>query len=344
MSLLQQLQESAGVHFGPNAQLIDPRSRLRMTANGLACDAQPSLVTTSSAGIPAYLSTFIDPKLIDVLVSPMKAAKIVGQEVRKGDWLMDSATFTAIESTGETSSYDDFSNNGVAGINLNFPTRQSYHYQVVTQWGERQLEQAGLAKVDLASRLNISSVLNLNKFQNASYFFGIDGLQNYGLLNDPSLSAAITPTTKNAGGTTWAVATALEVLADVSKLFKQLQVQAGGVVDLASEMVLAMSPTAQAAGLTKLTDFGISVSDMLAKIYPNLRVETAVEYASDAGELVQLIAQAGDGQPTVDVAFTEKLRTHPIILSESSFKQKKTQGTWGAIIYRPFLIAQMLGV
>lgn len=344
MDFLQQLQESAGVYFGPSAQLRAKNAKLRMTHNGLACDAQPSLVTTSSAGIPAYLSNFIDPKLIEVLVSPMKAAEVAGQEVRKGDWLMDSATFTAIESTGETASYDDFGTGGTAGVNLNFPVRQSYHYQVITQWGERQLEQAGLAKVDLASRLNISSILNLNKFQNSSYFYGIDGLQNYGLLNDPSLPAAITPTTKTAGGTTWAVATSNEVLADIAKLFKRLQQQAGGVVELDSQMTLAMSPTAQADGFTKVTDFGVSVAEKVAKIYPNLRVVTAVEYSTDSGELIQLIAQAGDGQPTVDVAFTEKLRAHPIILKESSFTQKKTQGTWGAIIYRPFLVAQMLGV
>jgi hypothetical protein len=45
----------------------------------------------------------------------------------------------------------------------------------------------------------------------------------------------------------------------------------------------------------------------------------------------------------VDVAFTEKLRAHPVKVELSSFKQKKSQGTWGAIIYRPILIASMLG-
>lgn len=344
MSLLQQLEESAGVYFGPNAQLRADGARLRMTANGLACDAQPSLVTTSSAGIPAFLSTIVDPKVIEILLAPMKAVEVIGQEVRKGDWTTDTATFIAVESTGEVASYDDNGTGGVSGVNINFPTRQSFHYQVVTQWGERQLEQAGLAKLDLASRLNIASILNLNKFQNSSYFYGIDGLQNYGLLNDPALSASIVPTTKVAGGTTWDVATAQEVLNDIAKLFKRLQSQAGGVVALDSQMTLAMSPTAQAAGMTKVSDFNVSVPDQLKKLYPNLRMVTAVEYVSDAGQMVQLIGKASDGQPTADAAFTEKLRTHPIVIDLSAFKQKKSQGTWGAVIYQPFLIASMLGV
>jgi hypothetical protein len=96
----------------------------------MAQDAQPALITTSNSGIPAFLSTYIDPKLIEILVAPMKAAEIVGEEIKKGDWTTETAMFPVVESTGETSSYGDYSNNGVAGANTNFPQRQSYHYQV----------------------------------------------------------------------------------------------------------------------------------------------------------------------------------------------------------------------
>ena len=102
----------------------------------------------------------------------------------------------------------------------------------MTEWGERELERAGLARIDWANRVNIASALTLNKYQNKTYFFGVSGLQNYGLLNDPSLSAAISPTTKAAGGTGWANATANEVLNDVAKLFQQLQSQANGLLSL----------------------------------------------------------------------------------------------------------------
>ena len=33
-----------------------------------------------------------------------------------------------------------------------------------------------------------------------------------------------------------------------------------------------------------------------------------------------------------------------MVVEMSAFKQKMSQGTWGAIIYRPYLVAQMLGV
>lgn len=349
-AVLLALQQKSGIHFmgQPNADFQKKNTNGDGLSVDLAMDAQPQLVTLSNSGIPAFLSTFVDPKLIEVLVAPMKAAEIAGSEIKKGDWTTKTAMFLVTESTGETSSYGDFSENGQAGVNVNFPQRQSYHYQVMTQWGELQMETAGLARIDWANRQNIASVLTLNKFQNKSYFFGITGLENYGLLNDPELPAAITPGIKANGGTAWFVngkpnATMLEVLADIQALFYQLQSQANGNVELDTKMTLAMSPVSEVA-LTFSTQYGTSLEDLLKKNFPNMTVKTAPEYATASGEFVQLIADEIEGQRTLDVAFTEKLRAHPVIMKPSSFVQKKSQGTWGAIIYRPIFVASMLGV
>lgn len=66
----------------------------------LAMDAQPTMVTTGSAGIPAYFTNYVDPELIRILVTPMKAAQIIG-EVKKGDWTTLTAQFPVVESAGE---------------------------------------------------------------------------------------------------------------------------------------------------------------------------------------------------------------------------------------------------
>jgi hypothetical protein len=339
-------QKLAGIVFmgQPNIDFLS-----KSGDNVLAMDAQPQAVTQSNSGIPAFLSTFIDPKIIDILVAPMKATEIVGAETKKGDWVMETALFPVSEATGETSAYGDYSENGQAGSNTNYVNRQSFHYQVFTQWGERELEKAGLGKIDWASRLNLASVQVLNKFQNKSYFFGVAGLENYGLLNDPSLPASITPTIKAAGGTAWLNsnlqpnAQALEVVADVQTLFAQLQNQTFGLVELDSDMTLAMSPVSEVA-MTFTNQFNNPVADLLKKIFPNLKIKNAPEYATASGNLVQLIVDTVEGQRTAETAFTEKLRAHPIVIGSSNFKQKKSQGTWGTIIYRPIFIASMIGV
>ncbi|MDJ6358076.1 DUF2184 domain-containing protein [Salmonella enterica] len=309
----------------------------------MAMDAQPTMVTANNSGIPAYFTNYVDPELIRVLVTPMKAAEIIG-EVKKGDWTTLTAQFPIVESTGETSSYGDFNNNGMTAANVNWVPRQSYHYQTHTRWGERELDMYGAARIGYAAELNVASALVLNKFQNKSYFFGIDGLMNYGLLNDPSLTVSITPNATGTGGAvTWASKDGQAVYDDIVKLYGQLVSQTKGLIERTDSMTLAMSPSAE-VNLTKTNMYNVNVSDLLKKNFPNLRVETAVEYSTDAGDLVQLIADRLGEQDTAYAAFTEKMRAHAVVVEESSWKQKKSGGTWGAIIRQPLGIASMIGV
>lgn len=309
----------------------------------LAMDAQPTMVTTGSSGIPAYFTNYVDPELIRVLVTPMKAAEIIG-EVKKGDWTTLTAQFPIVESAGETSSYGDYNHNGMTAANVNWVARQSYHYQTHTRWGERELAMYGEARIGYAAELNVASALVLNKFQNKSYFYGIAGLQNFGLLNDPSLTAPITPNATGTGsGITWSTKDGQAVYDDTAKLYGQLVSQTKGLIERDSPMTLAMSPTAEVA-LTKTNMYNVNVSDLLKKNFPNLTIKTAVEYSTPAGEMVQLIADRLGEQDTAYAAFTEKMRAHAVVTEESSWKQKKSGGTWGAIIRQPLAIASMLGV
>jgi len=310
--------------------------------NRLAMDALPGLITTSNSGIPAFLTTFIDPKVIEILTTPNRGAEILGEN-KKGDWTTTSALFPVAESAGEVSSYGDYANNGEVTANINWPSRQSYHYQTVTQWGERQLAMMGVAQIDWASRLNIASARIMDKFQNKTYFFGVSGLANYGLLNDPNLSAPVTPITKAAGGFTWAVATANEIFEDIKKLYGVLVTQSGGNINMRSSMKLCLSPLKE-ADLAKLSAFNVSVADALKKTYPNMEVMSAVEYSTTAGEFVQLIVSDIEGQDVGYCAFTEKMRAHGVVKEMSAFKQKKSGGSWGAIITAPMGISSMLGI
>ncbi|WP_346827291.1 DUF2184 domain-containing protein [Serratia inhibens] len=310
----------------------------------LAMDAQPTMVTATNSGIPAYFTNYVDPDLIRVLVTPMKAAQIYG-EVKKGDWTTLTAQFPIVESTGEVSSYGDYNNNGMVSANVNWVPRQSYHYQTHTRWGERELDMYGAARIGYAAELNVASALVLNKFQNKSYFYGIAGLQNYGALNDPNLQPSVTPAaTGTSGGITWDTKDGQAVYDDIAgRLWKQLVAQTKGLVERTDRIKLGMSPTAE-VNLTKTNMYNVNVSDLLKKNFPNLTIETAVEYSTTAGEIVQMVAERLGEQDTTYAAFTEKMRAHAVVTEESSWKQKKSGGTWGTIIRQPLAIATMLGV
>jgi hypothetical protein len=347
------LQE-LGIDFSATAQsyIAEPwRNNIE-----LALDAQPALQTSSNAAIPQFLTTLVDPAVIEILFSPVKAATIFG-EVRKGTWVDETALFPVVEHTGDVSSYDDFVSNGRSNANTNWPARQSYLFQTVKEYGERELERAGRGRVNWAAELDKSAANNMMRFANKTYFFGVSGLQNYGLLNDPALGAALTPATKAAGGVAWfngtaPTATANEVYNDLLAIFEQLVNQTAGLVDRESRLVLALAPSpAVALGFTNA--FGLVVRNMLKEEFPNLRIETAVQYGAittanpqgnAAGNLVQLHAESAEGQEVGYCAFNEKMRTHPVIRDLSSFKQKVTGGTWGSVIRMPILFASMVGV
>src|ERR1035437_9870800 len=56
----------------------------------LAMDAQPGLTTDPNSGVPAMLTTMVDPQIFRVLFSPNQAAIILGEQ-KKGDWLTKTA-------------------------------------------------------------------------------------------------------------------------------------------------------------------------------------------------------------------------------------------------------------
>jgi hypothetical protein len=112
-----------------------------------------------------------------------------------------------------------------------------------------------------------------------------------------------------------------------------------------------MSPQLQVA-LTFTNTYGVTVRKMLETSYPKMRFETAVQFGAlsatnpqgfAAGNMVYLVAENVGGQDTGYCAFTEKLRNHRIVMDMSSFKQKSTQGTFGAVIRQPFAISNMVG-
>ena len=108
-------------------------------------------------------------------------------------------------------------------------------------------------------------------------------------------------------------------------------------------MILAIAPQVE-VNLTKSTQYNVQVKHLIKEGFPNLRVVVAPEYATAAGNLVQLIVPSVLGQETLMAAYGDKMRAFPIFRDLSSFRQKFSAGTWGCIIKQPFAIAQMLGV
>jgi hypothetical protein len=337
------LESDWGIHLMATDWLPEDRA-----AAIQAMDAQPGLVTVGSAGIPAMMTTYVDPEVVRVLQAPNQGADILGEQ-KTGDWTTTTAMFPVVENTGTVSAYSDRNVNGRSDANATFPQRQSFHFQTMIGVGDREAAMAGAARLNWIQEKQVSAAKTLDKFMDYIYHNGVSGLQNYGLLNDPALPAALTPSTKVAGGVTWNTATgapnaqAMEIYNDIQTLATNLFINSKGIITAKTRMTLAMAPQSEGA-LLATNQFGYSVYDLIKKAYPNMTTKTSARYATAGGNLVQLIADEFDGAKTGYCAFTEKLRDHPVVRQASSWEQKKTSGAWGAIIRYPIAIAQMLGV
>ncbi|KVV57935.1 hypothetical protein WT27_23685 [Burkholderia territorii] len=334
---LNQLTEY-GIHLPHGAELLTPEVKAKLVA---AMDAAGPLVTQPNNGIPQMLTNYFDPRVIEVLVAPMNA-ELLYPVVQKGDWTDATATFMSVESTGETATYGDYSENGQSSHNANFPQRQNYGFQTNTQWGDKQLAVAAKARLDYAARQQTASALILRKKENAIFLFGVAGLQNYGLTNDPALSAPVAPGT-GAGGTTWAVKTSDEIYADFVTLWGNLIAAGNGLINTKSVVKVGI-PNIVEQNLTKQNSYGQVLKDRLKLAYPNMTIETIPEFATASGNLVQMIAQNVEGQPTGELAYAERLRAHGVVRHSSSFAEKKSGHAYGAVLYYPNFIQQMLGV
>lgn len=301
-----------------------------------AANLNPLQITASNGGVPAFLTTWIDPRAIDILLAPMAAAKILG-EVKKGDWATTTAMFRTVEPGGQVATYGDWSPNGMSTSNTNYPSRESYTFQTWIEYGDRELAMAGEGYIDLAGDKQYASALVMAKAMNRIYLYGVAGLKNYGLTNDPSLTAPVAATVN------YATASPEDIANDFVRQVAQLVAQSNGIITGNEAMVWASAPSAL-VNLDRTNSFGLSARKKIAETYPNIEFVAVPEYDTAAGRLAQLWVKELDGRPTGELGFTEKERSHAVERYSSNTRQKKSGGSWGAIIYRPFAVGQTLGI
>jgi hypothetical protein len=310
--------------------------------------AQPGLLTTPNAGVPAWFTTFVDPEIVRILQTPNKGAEILGER-QLGTWTDQTVYISVVENTGYVNSYGDFSRAGVSDINQDWEQRQEYKFQTGIEYGDLEVERAGLLRLNLVGEKQQAAVKALDKFMDLTYHFGVSGLQNYGLLNDPGLAAPINPTTKAGGNANkWIAAgtvnaLASEIYADIQALFNPLSANSGGRITTDSKFRLVY-PNIVAGALTAVNSFGITIKAFIKESFPNVEYVVDPRYATAAGNVVQLIATEYDGNSTGYCAFNNKFREFPAIRAAKSWTQEYAAGTYGAIIKYPLAISQMLGV
>lgn len=307
----------------------------------LANDA--AMVTAANSGVPVEFTSYIDPMVIPILTATRGAREIFG-EAKKGDWTTSYARFQTSEITGEVEAYTDYGQGGASDVNPTFPVRTQYIYQTNIRYGDREVDVASRARLQLAADKQRAAATVIDIASNKFALYGVAGLEIYGLLNDPNLPAAVSPLPNADTKTLWAEKSTKEIYEDVLHLFGKMADRGAGHIDANTELVLATSPATQVQ-LGKATDFNISARQMLETYFPKIRFVAFPELATaTSGTSILLVAPTIEELPTAQIGFSEKFRAMRLIPESSSFHQKFVGSSYGTIIYRPFAIGTMTGV
>lgn len=306
----------------------------------LAYDA--AMVPEPNSGVPVEFTSYLDPRVIEILTGPRNSREIFA-EVKKGDWTTSYARFEVDEITGAVEAYTDYGNAGMADVNPTYPVRQQYVFQTNIRYGDRELDYAAKARLQLAARKQRAAATTIDIAQNKYNLLGVEDMEIYGLLNEPNRPAAITPGTGKGSNNTWKLKTTKEIYADYLLLFQNLAKNSLGHIRNDSDLILVTSPSA-AVELGKATDFNVSVMDMIKRYTPNIKFAQLPELENSSSSTALLICRSINGEPTGEFGFSEKMRAMRLVPETSSFKQKFVGTSYGCILYRPFAVATMTGV
>lgn len=343
MDELLKLALRAGIIPRPGTTGVMNDRTMAKIRQALANDAEPTLAPNNS--IPQYLLNVFNPEIIKVMLAPLTAELIFGA-VKRGTWESETTTFIMSELFGDIDTYGDFSHDGAVDADYNFPHRQAYRFQTTMRLGDLESAQWGEAKINALADKELAMAEIMKRAHNRIWFYGVEGLENFGLLNNPEAADSIQPLP--AGGTVgnpteWPEKSALDLFHDIKALKGALNRQSFGNIPDNAELKLVYS-TNRAEEFLKTNEFGISVVDRLKKAFPRMDFIESPEYSTAAGEIIQLIAPSLNGRRTGDLGYAEMLRSHGVVRAKSSIEEKKSASNWGAVIYYPMAIATMVGI
>lgn len=313
-----------------------------MTPEAAARIAQDAdLVTTPNNGVPAWMTQYTSPKLIKILTAK-RAAEEIFNPVRYGGYGTTVAAFPVVESTGQIDEYSDMGNGGSADFNPNWPQREAYYFQTIATWGDKETATMSMGNINAASQKQEAAALTIKIAHNNIWFNGVSKLANYGILNDPALNAAIAPTT-GVGGIEWPQKATVEIYDDILALFTELNRTSGGLLTMEDSLELTIS-NIRAPALGKATDFNVSVKAMIKEGFPNMKIITAPQMSTGAGELAMLTAPTVEGQTTGELGYVELMKAHGVVRGLSSLQEKYSAANFGAVIYNGSAVATMQGI
>ena len=333
-----------GIGMTPNAA--------RQLSAGIGMDTIQQPVSATSIGTHVQFLQSLLPGMVRIVTAARKADDAIGYSIM-GAWEDAQIVQQQIELAGGATPYSDAASIPFAQWNNEFLVRTVVRFELGLR--VEALEEAVSARIRVNSgEMKRESIAqNLEIERNAVAFYGFNSGNNltYGLLNDPLLPAYVTVANPGAG-TTWAVKTFDQIQADILTWLQGLRTGSAENVDPGKTPLCMLLPTTARDYLSKTTSVGgISVQDWLNKTYPNIRVESCVQFngANGGSNVAYLFAETVDGSGTDDQrTFLQpvqaKLQLLGVERGSKYYIEDYSNATAGVMTKRPYAVYRASGI
>lgn len=338
---MNNLKEKMKTMDGKKA-IIDELNRKGIFNSIKTQDGGPAGITPSNVFMPAGILTKISADLVKVVTRKRTADEIIGNRKKLGMWEQNDVLVRNLEQLGETKPYTDKDNAPVVSLNPQFIYAGHYRFSVKAQPGDLESAQMALANISNEAEQYAAALETLAIEFNNTAFFGsnkADGAYKvYGILNNPSLDAY-----KTASSTT-ANTTFETFFKDVRDLIQDVISKARGHASSDSNITIGIA-NSRALNFSLVNQYGQTVEEVLKKTFHNLKIVNSPELDKAYNEQDVMICRfenpdVANVAETAVLGFSEIALASPVVRYETYTSQKFSAGSFGTIVYKPYMIAR----
>ena len=298
-----------------------------------------------NGNLPAYFTTIYSNKFIYNVQKAMRLTDVT-EDWQIGMWGLTDVKIPTEAPNGQPKVYADASPAGNSSVNYNWVPREFIYSQQMVTVGDMELARYGMAKIDIIDRKRVAAAISMAQLRNDMGFVGVEGMQIYGLLNDPSLPAVLSNPNGVSGFPQFSKKTYEECVATFMLYVKDLATRGGGHFDQTQKMTWIIPPSVQEALSGKQTTLGYTFQMFLKENFPNLTIVISSNYetaltgraVSGANTYAQLILDEVQGQRVAYNLFNTLYFSHGMVRQASQVEEKISNGLGGAFI------AQAMGI
>jgi len=311
-------------------------------------DSAAPMVTVPAPSAPLqFLQSWIS-EAVEVATAAREIDNIVGRTIA-GAWADKEVVLRILERTGRPRPYGDNTDIPLSSWNSNYECRDIVRFEEGCIVGLLEQERAGKMMISAETEKRTAAAEALAIEMNNVGFYGYNSGVNktYGFLNEPNMPAYVTVAQGAKGDTKWATKDYAEICTDIRTAMNTLRVQTGNLFKPEKDnSVLSVSVSCMEF-LSVQNEMGTkSVYEWIKSIYPNIRIESAVQLdGANGGENIFVLhAETLNGKRVMDQYVQEVFRLLGVEKKAKGFLEDYSNATAGVIVRQPIGVVRYTGI